>query len=240
MPPASSPEVHQLGQSLLVADLTSAVSAHAWPTFDPAAIEASLPRLLAVILALIRGYGGASASHATTFYAEQRRSAGIPGRPPVRVPPDPPTAQVAAQIKWAVGGLYGDVQPTTLAAAQSNVARVTETLVLDKGRTAILDAVAADKVATGWARVPEAGACSFCLLLATRGAVYKSEASSAFDAHNGCHCHIEPLFAHHYEPTAQVRAAQALYRATPNGNSPATARNNFRVALQQERDAGRA
>lgn len=39
----------------------------------------------------------------------------------------------------------------------------------------------------GWVRVPEPGACAFCRMLATRGAVY-TENSGNFRSHNRCRC----------------------------------------------------
>lgn len=235
----STPVLHQASQSLLADDLGAAVAAHAWPQLDPQRIKATQPNLLAVILALIHRYSGASATHAGTYYRDQRVALDTPGRPPAMPMPErlAPTV-IAKQLDWAVGNLFGEVTPAKLDAALSNVTGLTETAVLDAGRDRILAAVQADRQAVGWARVPEARACSFCLLLATRGAVYKTEHTAAFEAHDHCRCHVEPLFGAAYEPTAQVRAAQSLYSATPNGRSAATARNNFRVALKRERDAG--
>jgi hypothetical protein len=43
------------------------------------------------------------------------------------------------------------------------------------------------------------------------------------------------VFADHYEPPAYIRQWQQLYADTPYGKSPAEARNNFRVALEQQR-----
>lgn len=44
-----------------------------------------------------------------------------------------------------------------------------------------------------WRRVPEPGACPFCLMLATRGAVYKSDrtAGNGNKYHRHCHCRAE-------------------------------------------------
>lgn len=49
-----------------------------------------------------------------------------------------------------------------------------------------------------WRRVPEAGACDFCLMLATRGAVYASDrtagASKRYHRHCSCHAELETDF----------------------------------------------
>jgi hypothetical protein len=66
-------------------------------------------------------------------------------------------------------------------------------LVLNGGRDTIVRTAGADPIATGWERVIEPGACSFCSMLAGRGGVY-SEASVNFRAHDHCHCVGRPVF----------------------------------------------
>jgi hypothetical protein len=233
---------HQAGQSILASDLAGAISTAAWPQLDPRDVRGSLPRFLTLIMALIHRYGTASSVHAAAFYKTARADAGIRGNVTVRPAPLPPAEQVTKSLEWATSGLYREVTPQTERAALTKVEGLTQTLALNMGRQTIIEAVKTDRQAKGWARVPEAGACSFCLLLATRGAVYKSKASaggSKFKTHDHCHCHVEPTFSDHYEPTALVRQAQDLYAATPYGDNPNEARNNFRVAVDQARDAGR-
>jgi hypothetical protein len=63
---------------------------------------------------------------------------------------------------------------SAIADAKARLAASAERLVIDTGRNTIIDNVSA----TGRRRLgadPEPGACSFCLMLATRGAVYRSE-----------------------------------------------------------------
>jgi len=104
------------------------------------------------------------------------------------------------------------VTPEDVQHAEDALTSEVEQLVLDQSRRAVMDAAELDKEATGWARVTEPDACSFCRLLATRGAAYTSKASADFRAHtkkaNGsggtCRCHAEPVFGQ-YEPTAQAR-----------------------------------
>jgi hypothetical protein len=78
-------------------------------------------------------------------------------------------------------------------------------------------ATSSDRKAKGWARIPEPGACSSALMLATRGAVYRSEKGGDFKSHDNCRCHVEPVFTA-YEPSAQVRSPRrptrrAVYEA---------------------------
>lgn len=73
--------------------------------------------------------------------------------------------------------------------------------VVQAGRDAVLDAASEDPQAVGFARVPSgAETCAFCLMLASRGAVYKSEQTARFKDgtrdpyHNNCDCVIVPVF----------------------------------------------
>jgi len=43
----------------------------------------------------------------------------------------------------------------------------------------------------GWVRIPEPGACAFCRMLASRGAVYKKNTGN-FRSHNRCRCSARP------------------------------------------------
>lgn len=254
---AGDAAVHQAGQSILAGDLVGAIATHAWPQLDPRSVSTTKGRLLAVVMALIHRYGTASSAHAASYYKAARVSAGIPGRVTVRPAALPSTEQVSKSLDWATSGLYREATPETEQAALTKVEGLTQSLVLNMGRETLITAVEDDRKAKGWARVPEPGACSFCLLLATRGAVYKSKETAGpnqrsvrnpgseafkgageFKVHDHCHCHVEPQFSDHYEPTAQVRAAQALYAATPY-RSPKEARNNFRRAVAKARAEGR-
>jgi hypothetical protein len=231
-----SAQQHQQGQAALVA-LVGAALAQAWVLWnaaDPAPFTAA-------VTAIVDRYGKASAVAALDHYRRQRLAAGIPGRPPrLTVAPTAPDGQIAAAVNWAVEDIRGADVNTQVAdflekmkAAQVKVTGATERLVLDQGRDTIVQAVHADPAATGWARIPEMGACSFCLMLATRGAVYGEE-SKDFKSHNHCACHADPSFVprKQYALTPEVAAARDLYRSTPGGRSPADKRLNFRHAVE--------
>lgn len=51
-----------------------------------------------------------------------------------------------------------------------------------------------DEDAIGWSRVARPGACKFCLMLAGKGSVYRSESTAIFAAHKNCHCAARPEF----------------------------------------------
>lgn len=51
-----------------------------------------------------------------------------------------------------------------------------------------------DDDAIGWSRIARPGACKFCVMLAGKGAVYRSESTANFGAHTNCHCAARPEF----------------------------------------------
>lgn len=165
---------------------------------------------------LVKRFGQASATLAVRQYAAERAAAGVTGtfRP---VPADPAgVEQVTATLGWATAPLRSPEPTASLAQVEDRITIGAEKLVLDAGRQTIVDNTLADRHAKGWARVTEPDPCAFCALLATRGAVYRSEHNANFRAHDRCRCHAEPVF-NAYEPSAQVREWQALYAQATRG-----------------------
>lgn len=68
-------------------------------------------------------------------------------------------------------------------------------LALTGGRETILNSVRADRRGAGWARITSGNGCDFCQMLAGRDAVYRSEDTASFEAHNHCACTAEPTFS---------------------------------------------
>ena len=61
-------------------------------------------------------------------------------------------------------------------------------------RDSVLGNTRSDADAIGWSRVARPGACKFCVMLAGKGAVYRSESTAIFGAHKKCHCAARPEF----------------------------------------------
>lgn len=188
----------------------------------------SLPSFRLAVAAIVRRYGQAAGTLAVRFYDQQRRAAGITASFSPRPAMLPPLAQVAKTVDWATQPLWSATPDESL--AQANVVASAERLVLDVGRQTVTDNAVRDRHARGWARVTEPRACSFCLMLATRGVVYK-ESTADFLSHTNCMCHAEPVFSA-YEPPARIREAQALYKQSTAGLSGSAARQAFRKAVE--------
>lgn len=215
---------------LLLADFR-----HLWPSLKPNDLAGSYPGWLQAVTALIVKYGQVSQATAARYYATTRADAGVLGRfTPTRVEP-PPLEQISRSFGWATKALH-DPQPD-LNAVEVLTEGVAQRLVVDQGRNALIASIESDRRCRGWAREARPGACSFCAMLSTRGAVYKTRETATFvnhsqnRYHDHCHCVPVPLFADHYEPPAHVREWDRVYAESTRGLSGADARNAFRQAL---------
>ncbi len=113
-------------------------------------------------------------------------------------------------------------------------------LILAGGRNTITGTVKADKQALGWMRATSSDPCTFCRMLASRGATYKTERSADFQPHDHCACTPEPLYsdtdtaigaaAQGEEYQKEYRAAQAWARSsgTMSSDTANDQLNNYR------------
>lgn len=169
-----------------------------WPLWTGDA--ASFATLVQATLPLIRVYKQASASLGGAYYEHAREFAGAPGSSTAILATDViqqqivtsmfATGQSAARSAIAGGQTGNGARKATLTSVSGAVTRH----VLNGGRETILQSVAADDQAVGWARVTDGAPCAFCLTLASRGAVYKTEETAGFEAHDHCGCAAMPLW----------------------------------------------
>ena len=232
-PPLQAAETHQEAQEGL-AKLILPLLAQLWGLWNPNRLDESVPSFREALAAVVNHYGKGSAGVAQDYYRQARLDAGVPGKPPAVVVPDVPD------------GFIDQLVSEALAEAEADMARATafldsgaQHLVLEQGRRQLLDEVHLDREARGWTRVVHDGACSFCLMLALRGPVYRTRKSAGFSAHhkqpNGsggdCRCSVEPVFGH-WEPSARVREAERVWKDATKGRSGHDARTAFRQAVE--------
>jgi len=220
----------QATQSALVSLLADPID-NAFQLLDPAQ-PSSWDTFIAAITALIHHFGLVSGTQAANYYEAERKAAGIPGTFTVRVAPTAAADKIDTGMRWATKDLW---QPNPdLGSILSLVTGVAEKDILDTGRDTILQAVQSDRKSKGWARETEPGCCSFCAMLAVRGATYRSESSAGFQAHSNCRCFVLPIFTS-FEPSAQVRGWQSLYQSSTQGvRGGAAMRNAFRKAYEAQ------
>ena len=237
-PPQASdtPEVqqHYLTQ-LAIAGALSASLASLWPSFDPLRPRATFDPVRRGAAALVSIMAPAAIELAAEHFEAMRDAAQIaqPFRVPIIEPPSP--ARVEAYLEKTAASLL-DGTTTDLEALRAAIEREIEgaaqKLLADAASDELLAAVEADPQAIGWARVTREGACAFCLMLATRGAVYQSKKTASFRPHGSCHCTVEPLWRGSYEPPAHIREAQALWKSSTRDRSGKDALRAFRRALE--------
>ena|GEM_PF-1477674 len=228
--------------------LIPALLRQAWPLLDLHDLKGTMPAFTAAVRAIVQRYGQASAAGALSYYKTERAAAKVPGRPSLKLAPSPADSVIESAVSWATTDLYGPVTTETTDAAMKQLDESVSQLVLDQGRDTIIGAVQQDKYARAWVRVTSPGACSFCQMLALRGAVYRDARAAGkgskgksgtafagggldFKVHDNCRCHAEPVFTA-YEPSAHMREMQALWKDSTKGRSGNDARNAFRQAVE--------
>jgi len=148
--------------------------------------------LFEFVPALVSEYGDVAASVAADWYDELRASEGVPGSFRAPLAPSVSAAQVSDRLGYATrasGPLWlGDSATLT-----GFLSMMTNEYALQPGRDTVMQAAHSEKAA--YARIPEPGACKFCLMLASRGFVYsKSTAGGSKKFHGKCRCNAMPVW----------------------------------------------
>jgi len=251
-PPISDvPEVeeHYLAQFAIVAALAAAAR-ELWPILNPADLEGTFPTVARGLAALTEEYSRASISVAADHYADLRASK-VPGGFSVPVIDAPSPSRILTTLDQIGETSFAEARAIPddlfLAEITASLARgagvTVESIVADAASDEIFAAIRRDDQAQGWARITRPGACYFCRMLASRGAVYYTERSGSFRAHapkNGrggtCRCTVEAQFAREYEPTAQARADAETWERVTAGLSGPDAIDAFRRSLEGRED----
>jgi hypothetical protein len=255
-PPISeTPEVeqHYLAQFAIIAGLSKAAQ-QLWPLLDPENLTASFNAVERGLVALVERYSSAAISVAADHY-DDLRAEFVAGAAFSAAVIDPPSTEA---IRDAVDLIVTPKLDQTLTVPDPlYLAEITtqvihgadvaaQGLVADSASDEIFEAISRDRRAKGWARVTRPGACYFCRLLATRGAVYRTQKSASFRAHvpkdgrgGVCRCQVEPLFGKYYEMTARARADLETYERVKEGLSGADVVYEFRRAVEGREDGPR-
>ena len=143
--------------------------------------------LLDAVPQIIGYYADGSSALAADFYDDERERAAARGRFTAEPVVLDRWEKIGRAIAWATQPLVdgdGDVPGRLAEVVQIETARpYRDTITTNRRR---------DPESVGWRRVASGG-CSFCRMLADRGAVYRSD-SARFASHTHCHCTAEPVF----------------------------------------------
>lgn len=234
-------EAHRLAQARLGV-LTARQVLAAWPLLDLADLDGSFGRWLLVVSRLVQAQRRASsalaAGYLTTFRTLELGVTAEPFAPTLADAVDE-NALTASLLVTGPGTLRSATARGVPPAKAADLARAASSRsamrhALNGGRGTVAGSVDADAKALGFARATSGRACHFCLMLASRGPVYKGADTAAFHAHDGCACAAEPVYRRDADWPAGGRAAQQLWKESTKGLSGADARNAFRRALDAQ------
>jgi hypothetical protein len=234
-------EAHRLAQRRIGLDTIARVR-NTFPLLDPEAIDATFGRWLATVEPIVQRQRQVSARVAAQYLIQYRAAEigaeaaftpTLAGALPTRLLRTSMLVTGPAQIRSKLSAGAPLVQVMSDAEASAAAAAMRHTV--NAGRDTILDTVNNDRRAHGWQRVTSANPCSFCALLATRGAVYRSEGRGSFPSHDACLCAAQPVYNADEPPAPGVERFRQIYNESTVGLSGAEARNAFRQALAAAR-----
>jgi hypothetical protein len=227
---------HYLSQAGLILALRQALRA-LWADLNGTDVG-SLLRLRARAAVLVDRFALASASMAARNYDTERAAAGVLSSFTVALASGPDAEQVAKSLSWATRNLQVASPPSgVIQQAELDMEAAARRLVLNTGRQTTVQAVQDDRRARAWAREARPDCCAFCAMLASRGPVYKTEATASLRARDGqsyhdhCHCQPVPVFGQ-YEPTAHARQWTADWQNLKRENGGSLSLNQWRRHIE--------
>jgi len=148
-----------------------------------------IPALFDTLPALLDTWGVAAASAAADWYDEHRAAADVKGR--FRAIVEPIDLGAEALAGWAAQPL--SLPEPDLMTAQYRAEGGVQKRLVNAANKTVTHSAAEDPNAKGYMRQTRAGACKFCLMVASRGGVY-TKTSSTFACHEHCYCQAIPAW----------------------------------------------
>ena len=161
-----------------------------WSTVEhlsPAEIREAAREFIPLLSAT---YGEVSSTAAAHFYDNAREGSSARGRYTATMSTSEAAERASRSVRWGTEPLFSD-DP---AAALARLSVVVDGAARQDGRNTVMHNASRDPSNPRFARVPVGKTCSWCLMLASRGAVYRS-AASAGDAgqYHGGKCDCQPV-----------------------------------------------
>lgn len=172
---------------------------------------------------LILAYAGMAGTVAADWYELEREARGVPGRTPTVIPQAP---------RANINGLMGFVlkNSATQDGFAGNLIGGSERRLFQVGNGTVMDAVLRDPHGQGWARIARSGGCQYCLMLAGRGHVYRSEQTASFAPHDHCRCVVSPV----WDAGTQVKVPSEYTPSERFGGATPTDAQRERRAVQND------
>lgn len=206
---ATSAEAVRSELALVTAAATAEIVAAA-PDLSPNPVAGTL----AAVDLIVPTYYDAAGALSVAWYDELRADAAPSVNYEARIIGDPSTDWIDREVRTLTRGVDVDaeVRRLALAMAGKEVARGFRDTMLGNTRL--------DSAARGWSRIARAGACKFCQMLASRGAVYRAESTAIFAAHLNCHCLAQAAFGSG-PPASAIQYEASSKRARDEGTQAA-------------------
>ena len=172
----------------------------------PAQLE---PALMDLLPGLVDTWGLAAASAAADWYDELRDTQGIPGRFSAIVEP---LDDLGAEALAGWGSEPLRLPEPDVLATRSRIEGGFQKRLVNAANDTVTYSAEADPQARGYMRRTRGGACRFCVMVASRGAVY-TKRSSRFACHEHCFCESVPAWGgralpvHNFKPSDRPQTA---------------------------------
>lgn len=194
-------EAHRLAQLRIGAQVALEMDA-TWALMDIGDLDRSALRWAAVSSSVVRGRRFQSANLAANYLRTFRSAElglAVNDFSPVLSPSlDPDALMTSLRVTGPVKvkqALSRGLSPTeAMAQGQAASSGAAMRHAMNGGRDTLMGSVQADPRALGYMRVTSHDPCAFCVMLSSRGPVYKSKATAAFQPHDTCSCMPQPVF----------------------------------------------
>lgn len=201
-----------------------------------ATVDRSWPAVERALKLVIQQGHSTSSGLSVSYYELLRAAEGVGGVSTPVLAEALADARVATSLRvtgpYTAKHLIATKAPRVAQATFARLSGAVTRLSSTGGRETLDRSVRADREAFGWARVTSRKACAFCRLLRSRGAVYKTDRSSKFEAHDHCSCTSEPVWSRDQPlPPGSVEDAE-LYRQVTAGLKGRDAIAAFRRAVE--------
>ena len=209
---------------------------------------------VASMLPLVLAYRQRSVGLAATFY-DRERALSYPGEPKIERSGVEPLVAAQVATSLSVTGLVGLAQKLdagmppaeALQKAAEAASGAAGRHALNGGREYIKNATLRDSLAVGYFRQTRDGCCSFCAMLASRGAVFKGDSFNDSDprfienpntpsdvkVHDHCACSYVAVFKRGEAVPVLNETFRTLWDNSTKGYSGNDALNAFRRAYGQ-------
>lgn len=189
--------------------------------------------LFDVVPGVVQKWNLAAASVAADWYDEIRDREAIAGRFTAIVP-DLGDQGAQALAGWGADALKAPSeqapvnldQLSPVESAQYRVEGGLQKRLVNAANLTVTESAKADPKARGYMRRTRPGACRFCLMVASRGAVY-TKSSATFACHEHCHCEAVPAWGGKALPVGPYKPSDRPMNAADRARVRAWIRANL-------------